>query len=81
MAITLSVTYFTRALRETALLYKSNHVLRELGLAPHPIGEPGLRGKLRDQAKLAAALAQEVAAKRQLLDFSSPRYAPAEPTG
>ena len=80
VSITLSVTYYSRAIRETKLLYRSNHTLRELGLAPHPIGEPGLRGRLRDQAKLAAALAQQqakLARKRQLLNLTSPKYATA----
>jgi len=85
VSITISVTYYTRAIRQTKLLYKSNHALRELGLAPHPIGEPGLTGKLRDQAKLAAALARQQAKlalkERQLLDLTSPKYATLGPIG
>src|SRR5205807_2542309 len=55
VSITLSITYYTRAIRETKLLYKCNHTLRRLGLTPAPIGEAGVRGRWRDRAKLAAA--------------------------
>jgi hypothetical protein len=84
VSITISVTYYTRAIRHTKLLYKSNRRLRDLGLAPHPIGESGVRGALRDRAKLAAALAQQqakLALKGQLLDLAAPRYATEGPIG
>lgn len=84
VSITLSVTYYTRAIRQTKLLYQGNHKLRELGLTPHPIGESGVRGKLRDRAKLAAALAQQqarLAVKGQMLSLRSPKYATQEPIG
>lgn len=84
VSVTISVTYYTRAIRRTKLLYKGNHRLRELGLTPHPIGEEGVRGKIRDRAKLAAALAQQqakLALKGQRLDLAAPRYATQGPIG
>ena len=50
-----ALTYSTRATRESKVLYKGNHALRELGLAPHPIGVSGVRGRLRDRVKLQVA--------------------------
>jgi hypothetical protein len=84
VSITISLTYYTRAIRETKLLYKGNYTLRELGLSPHPIGEPTLAGKLRDRAKLSAAVAQQtakLALKRQRLQLTQPAYAPETPLG
>lgn len=84
VSITISLTYYTRAIRETKLLYKGNHKLRELGLAPHPIGESGVTGRIRDRAKLAATLAQQqakLALKGERLKLTSPKYATAGPLG
>jgi hypothetical protein len=84
VSVTISVTYYTRAIRETKLLYKGNYKLRELGLSPHPIGEATLAGKLRDRAKLSAAMAQQtakLAIKRQRLQLTEPRYAAEQPLG
>jgi hypothetical protein len=84
VSITISVTYYTRAIRETKLLYKENYTLRELGLSPHPIGEGSLAGKLRDRAKLGAALAQQtakLALKGRRLELTKPPYAEVEPIG
>jgi hypothetical protein len=84
VSITISVTYYTRAIRETKLLYKENYTLRELGLSPHPIGEASLAGKLRDRAKLGAALAQQtakLALKGRKLELTKPPYAEVEPIG
>jgi hypothetical protein len=84
VSITISVTYYTRAIRETKLLYKGNYRLRQLGLSPHPIGEEGIAGRLRDRAKLSAAMAQQtakLALKGQRLELAAPRYAEELPLG
>jgi hypothetical protein len=75
VSITVSVTYYTRAIRETKLLYKGNYKLRELGLVPHPIGQ----SSLRDRAKLTAAKAR--LALKGRVDLSSPKYATLGPIG
>lgn len=81
VSITISLAYYTRAIRQTKLLYKGNYKLRELGLTPHPIGEDGLRGRLRDGAKLAAALAQQALKAKGPPKLTEPRYATLGPIG
>jgi hypothetical protein len=75
VSITVSVTYYTRAIRETKLLYKGNYKLRELGLVPHPIGTSALR----DRAKLVAAKAR--LAMKGSVDLGTPPYANEGPIG
>jgi hypothetical protein len=50
VSVTVSATYYTHATNRRKLLYRCNHLLREKGLSPHPVGGSGLR----DETKLAA---------------------------
>jgi len=73
-SITISATYYTRAIRRTKRIYRLNHLLRRAGLDPRPEGDSALR----DAAKVALARAKDAAqglARGRGLRMPTPKYA------
>jgi hypothetical protein len=47
VSITISCTYYTRAIRRRKLLHRGNHKLRSMGINPSPVGENQMRDGLK----------------------------------
>ena len=75
VSITISCTYYTKAIRRRKLLHRGNHKLRELGLEPAPVGKHALRDGVK-QAVFGAGQAMTRLLKRQSPALGMPPYAP-----
>jgi hypothetical protein len=75
VSITISCTYYTKAIRRRKLLHRGNFKLRELGLIPAPVGSNALRDGVK-QAFFGAGQAMTRLLKRQSPMVGTPPYAP-----
>jgi hypothetical protein len=75
VSITISCTYYTKAIRRRKLLHRGNHKLRELGLTPAPVGQNALRDGVKG-AFFGAGQAMTRLLKRQSPAVGTPPYAP-----
>ncbi|HVE86494.1 MAG TPA: hypothetical protein VND93_26740, partial [Myxococcales bacterium] len=78
VSITISCTYYTKAIRRRKLLHRGNHKLREWGLNPAPVGASAIRDGMKE-AFFGAGQAMSRVLKRQSPRLPTPPYAGAGP--
>jgi hypothetical protein len=74
VSITISCTYYTRAIRRRKLLHRGNFKLREMGLNPSPVGKNALRDGMKE-AFFGMGQAVQRVLKRQSPGVPTPPYA------
>lgn len=78
VSVTISVTYYTQAIRDTKRLYRGNHRLRRLGIEPSPVGASPFRDRIK-LAALAAAQHAKALVRERSLGVPTPAYAVDKP--
>jgi hypothetical protein len=78
VSITVSCTYYTKAIRRQKLLHRGNHKLREMGMEPAPVGKNTVRDGMKG-AFFGMGQAMSRVLKRQSPGAPTPPYAGSGP--
>jgi hypothetical protein len=78
VSITISCTYYTKAIRRRKLLHRGNFKLREMGMNPTPVGQNAVRDGMKG-AFFGMGQAMSRVLNRQSPNLPTPQYAPGGP--